>query len=170
MKRTCSGPRARRRSATASPTPGTRPCCAAGLANLDILEREQLVARVAELEPVIADAVRADAPSSTSSPRCAPSASSTGIEFKPEVLAATPGFADKASVRARENGVVTRALRGVGLQFSPPFVTTPEQLQGMADGMAAGIRDDGGGRQLGPPGGGGAVRRPLISSGLPLRP
>ena len=49
--------------------------------------------------------------------------------------------ADKASVRARENGVVTRALRGVGLQVSPPFVTTPEELKGMADGMAAGIRE-----------------------------
>ena len=64
-----------------------------------------------------------------------------GIEFKPEVLAANPGFADKVSVRSRENGVITRALRGVGLQFSPPFVTTPEQLHAMAEGMSAGIRD-----------------------------
>ena len=36
---------------------GHAACCAAGLANLDILEREELVARVAELEPVLADAV-----------------------------------------------------------------------------------------------------------------
>ena len=64
-----------------------------------------------------------------------------GIEFKPEVLAANPGLADKVSVRSRENGVITRALRGVGLQFSPPFVSTPEQLNAMAEGMTAGIRD-----------------------------
>ena len=44
-------------------------------------------------------------------------------------------------MRSRENGVITRALRGVGLQFSPPFVTTPEQLHAMAEGMSAGIRD-----------------------------
>jgi adenosylmethionine-8-amino-7-oxononanoate aminotransferase len=44
-------------------------------------------------------------------------------------------------VRSRENGVITRALRGVGLQFSPPFVSTPEQLNAMAEGMTAGIRD-----------------------------
>jgi adenosylmethionine-8-amino-7-oxononanoate aminotransferase len=118
---------------------GHAACCAAGLANLDILERERLVDRVAELEPVMAETFAPladlDLVAEVRSVGLL-----TGIEFTPEVLAATPGFADKASVRSRENGVITRALRGVGLQVSPPFVSTPDELKGMADGMAAGIR------------------------------
>jgi putrescine aminotransferase len=119
---------------------GHAACCAAGLANLDILRDEKLIDRVAELESVIADAV-APMRDLDIVAEVRTAGLLAGIEFKPEVLAANPGFADKVSVRSRENGVITRALRGVGLQFSPPFVTTPEQLHAMAEGMSAGIRE-----------------------------
>lgn len=119
---------------------GHAACCAAGLANLDILEREGLIARVAELESVLADVV-APMRDLELVAEVRTAGLLAGIEFKAEVLAANPGLADKVSVRSRENGVITRSLRGVGLQFSPPFVTTPEQLHAMAEGMTTGIRE-----------------------------
>ena len=38
------------------------------------------------------------------------------------------GLADRVAAEALERGVITRALRGVALQISPPFVITEEQL------------------------------------------
>ena len=38
------------------------------------------------------------------------------------------GYADRVAAGALERGVITRALRGVALQISPPFVITEEQL------------------------------------------
>ncbi len=117
---------------------GHAACCAAGLANLDIIDREGLVARVAELEPIVAE-VMAPLADIDIVAEVRTVGLLAGIEFTPEVLAANPGFADKASVKSREAGVITRGLRGVGLQFSPPFVTTPDELAEMAAGLRAGI-------------------------------
>jgi len=57
--------------------------------------------------------------------------------MKPVRRKATPGLADKATLAARESGVITRALRGVGLQLSPPFVTTEDELERMAEQLTA---------------------------------
>jgi adenosylmethionine-8-amino-7-oxononanoate aminotransferase len=42
--------------------------------------------------------------------------------------------ADRVAAETLERGVITRALRGVALQISPPFVITEEQL-----GLVAGV-------------------------------
>jgi adenosylmethionine-8-amino-7-oxononanoate aminotransferase len=118
---------------------GHAACCAAGMANLDIVEREGLVGRVAALEPYLARIVEP----LNELPLVAEVRAVgllAGIEFSAAALAERPGLADRAAAAIRDAGVVTRGLRGVGIQLSPAFVATEAELQGMVDGIAAGIR------------------------------
>jgi adenosylmethionine-8-amino-7-oxononanoate aminotransferase len=41
----------------------------------------------------------------------------------------------------RGHGVLTRAVRGVGLQFSPAFVITEAEIEQIVDAFEAGLRD-----------------------------
>jgi len=95
--------------------------CAAALANLDLIEREGLIERVAGLEPVLAAAVE--------ELRGHPAVGDVrhagllaGVELDPELVAARPDTPARAVAAAREVGVLTRAIGGPGLQISPPFV------------------------------------------------
>jgi adenosylmethionine-8-amino-7-oxononanoate aminotransferase len=95
--------------------------CAAAIANLDVIDREGLIERVASLEPVLADAVQAL--------RGHPAVSDVrhagllaAVEFEPELVAENPNVPALAVAAAREAGVLTRAIVGPGLQISPPFV------------------------------------------------
>ena len=117
---------------------GHAACCAAGMANLDIVEREGLVARVAALEPVLERLV-APLLELPLVGEVRTAGLLAGIEFRAEALAERPGLADRAAFAIRDAGVVTRGLRGVGIQLSPPFVTTEAELSAMVDGIAAGI-------------------------------
>jgi putrescine---pyruvate transaminase len=114
--------------------------CVAGLVNLDIIEREGLVERAAALEPVLADLLgplgELDGVAEVRSAGLA-----AAVELDPALLAADPGAAAAAVLAARRNGVVTRVLRGVALQLSPPFVVTEDELAAMVDGVAAGVRE-----------------------------
>jgi len=114
--------------------------CVAGLVNIDILERERLVERVVELEPLLAELL-------------APLAGLPGVaevrsvglagavEFDPDLLASTPTAGPAAVAAARRRGVITRALRGVALQISPPFTVTEEELAAMVGGVAAAVEE-----------------------------
>jgi adenosylmethionine-8-amino-7-oxononanoate aminotransferase len=113
--------------------------CVAGLANLDILEREALVDRVAELEPVLRELLEPlrglDGVADVRSAGLA-----GAVEFDPALLAASPGAPAAAVLEARRQGVLTRALRGVALQLSPPFIVAPDELEEIVAGVAAGVR------------------------------
>jgi adenosylmethionine-8-amino-7-oxononanoate aminotransferase len=114
--------------------------CVAGLANLDILERERLVERVRELEPVLRDLLAPlRALEGVADVRSAGLAAA--VELDAELLAADPGTTVAAVLAARRRGVLTRALRGVALQISPPFVVTADELSTIVDGIAAAIRE-----------------------------
>ena len=114
--------------------------CVAGLTNLDILEREDLVARVATLEPVLRDLLvplsEIDGVAETRSVGLA-----AAVELDATLLADNPGAAAAATLAARRHGVLTRALRGVALQISPPFTVTESELATIVSGIAAGIRE-----------------------------
>ena len=114
--------------------------CVAGLANLDVLEREALVARVASLEPVLRGLLEPlrDEPG-VAEVRVAGLAA--GIELDPELLASSPGAPAAAVLAARRSGVLTRVLRGVALQISPPFVVSEAELEAIVEGVAAGLRE-----------------------------
>jgi adenosylmethionine-8-amino-7-oxononanoate aminotransferase len=113
---------------------------AAGMANLDILEREGLVARVASLEPVLDRAVRGlGAAPGVGEIRTV--GLTAAVAFRSDLLAADPGLPERAVVAALRHGVATRVLRGHALQVSPPFVITEAEITTMVDGMGAALED-----------------------------
>jgi putrescine---pyruvate transaminase len=107
--------------------------CAVGLANLDIVEREQLVARVRELEPAVAHAFAPLAGHELVSQVRTGAGLLAGIEITQAARDADPGLGARIVTAARERGVITRLLRGVALQVSPPFVITAAELKQIAD-------------------------------------
>jgi putrescine---pyruvate transaminase len=113
-------------------------CCAAGLANLDIMEREQLIPRGQELE---ADLFAALAPLATD-PAVAEVRGGTGllaaVALRPEVMASTPNAPALVAAGAREAGVLTRAL-GSGVAVSPPLTLQREHMPQIAEGIGAGL-------------------------------
>jgi putrescine aminotransferase len=113
---------------------------AAAMANLDIIEREGLVARVATLEPVLDRAVRrlAGAPGVGEIRTVGLTAA---VAFRGDLLAADPGLPERAVVAALRHGVATRVLRGHALQISPPFVISEAEIDTMVDGLAAALED-----------------------------
>jgi len=113
--------------------------CAVGLANLDIVEREQLVSRVRELEPALAAALAPVARHELVSEVRTGAGLLAGIEIAPSVRQADPALAARVVTAARERGVITRLLRGVALQVSPPFVISAEELHHMAEVLTAAL-------------------------------
>ncbi len=114
--------------------------CAAAMANLDILEREDLVGRVRTLEPVLAAALGrlADAPLVGE----VRTVGLTGaVQLADEVQAANPGAIEAVVAAARRHGVLTRAVRGGALQVSPAFVITEAEISTLADGFEAALRE-----------------------------
>src|SRR3954452_16551247 len=112
--------------------------CAAGLANIAIIEREGLVARARELEGEIYGALA----ELRAHPLVGDVRGGTGlmaaVELSPEVLQADPG-AGMAFYRAiRANGVMTRA-HAVGVAISPPLIITREQIGELAAAVQAGL-------------------------------
>jgi adenosylmethionine-8-amino-7-oxononanoate aminotransferase len=113
--------------------------CVAGLVNLDILEREDLIGRVRELEPVLGGLVETlRGEEGVADVRSAGLAAA--VELDADLVASNPGAPLAAVLAARGRGVLTRALRGVALQISPPFVVTEEELATIAEAVRAGVR------------------------------
>jgi adenosylmethionine-8-amino-7-oxononanoate aminotransferase len=119
---------------------GHATACVAGLVNLDIVEREQLVARVAGLEPLLADLL-APVGELEGVGEVRSIGLAGAVELDADLIAANPAAPAAAVIAARRNGVLTRVVRGVALQISPPFVTTEDELAAMVDGIAAGVRE-----------------------------
>ncbi|MDX6455893.1 MAG: Aminotransferase class-III, partial [Gaiellaceae bacterium] len=63
------------------------------------------------------------------------------VELDSEVLEANPGAPTVAVLAARRSGVLTRALRGVALQISPPLVVTEDELAAIVDAVAMSVRE-----------------------------
>jgi adenosylmethionine-8-amino-7-oxononanoate aminotransferase len=114
--------------------------CVAGLVNLDILEREGLVERVRALEPVLREVLEPirseDGVADVRSVGLA-----AAVELDADLVAANPGVPMAAALGARRRGVLTRAIRGVALQISPPFVITEDELATIAEAVRAGVRE-----------------------------
>jgi putrescine---pyruvate transaminase len=106
---------------------GHATACAVALANLDVIESERLVERVRELESVLEAALRP-----LERHDLVREVRTVGLLAAVEVEGEA---ADGVAAEALERGVLTRALRGVALQISPPFVITEEQLGSVADAI-----------------------------------
>ncbi|MBO0835308.1 MAG: aspartate aminotransferase family protein [Actinobacteria bacterium] len=113
--------------------------CAVGLANLDIIEREQLVARVRELEPALAHALAPLASHELVSQVRTGAGLLGAVEISAAAREADPRIGARVVASARRRGVITRLLRGVALQLSPPFVITAAELHQISEILAASL-------------------------------
>src|SRR5437773_812550 len=113
---------------------------AAAMANLDIIERDGLVARVASLEPALDRAVRR-LEEATGVGEVRTVGLTAAVAFKPSLLAADPGLPERVVSAALRHGVASRVLRGNALHISPPFVITEAEIDTMVDGFAAALED-----------------------------
>jgi putrescine---pyruvate transaminase len=110
--------------------------CVAGLANLDVIEREGLVERVSRLEPVLHEAMQPLA----ELPLVHEVRSGVGllaaVEVDGEARAADPGLVERLVRGCRDRGVLTRGLAGHSLQVSPAFVIDEDEIARIADVFA----------------------------------
>jgi adenosylmethionine-8-amino-7-oxononanoate aminotransferase len=102
-------------------------CCAAALANLDILEREHLLDRALEMEGPLLEALQ----SLSGHPLVGDVRGGIGllaaVDLDPAVRAEHPGVVQDVFLRARHRGVIVRPLAN-GLALSPPLTITQEHL------------------------------------------
>ena len=113
---------------------------AGAIANLDILEREGLVERVAALEPVLDAAVRRLAGDPLVG-EIRTVGLTAAVALKPEVLEADATAIDKVVAACLRHGVATRVLRAHAVHISPPFVITESQIDAMVDGIGNALED-----------------------------
>jgi putrescine aminotransferase len=113
--------------------------CAVGLANLDIIEREQLVQRVRELEPALAAALAPLAHHELVAQVRTGAGLLGAIEIRQAARDADAGIGARVVAAARRRGVVTRLLRGAALQISPPFVISAAELHQITEVLTAAL-------------------------------
>ncbi|HEV8565104.1 MAG TPA: aminotransferase class III-fold pyridoxal phosphate-dependent enzyme [Actinomycetota bacterium] len=116
---------------------------AAALANIAIMEREDLCGRAHELEKELAEALTPLATHPSVQEVRAGTGVLAAVQLSPERIAADPAFAGAVAKAAREHGVLTRALVSGSLQVSPPLVIDDAGLQEIASGLAAALDDVG---------------------------
>ena len=114
---------------------GHAAACAAALANLDVLEGEDLVARVAAFEPEWIEIV-----SSLASHPLVQEVRTAGllgaVELSQEELEARPGLVEEVIANARKEGILTRSLLGSAVHLSPAFVISREQTDALVAGLS----------------------------------
>jgi putrescine---pyruvate transaminase len=111
---------------------GHASACAAALANLDILERERLVERVASLEDVLAAELKAlEALPSVAEVRA-------GVGLLAAIRFETQATASAVIASCMEAGFIMRPIGdGATLQISPPFVVTEQDIERLRDAVEA---------------------------------
>jgi putrescine aminotransferase len=106
---------------------GHASCCAAGLANLDILERENLIPRGAELERPLLEALTPLADHPLISEVRGGVGMMAALEVHPD--ARRRGVSsDQIAEALREKGTIARPLLGRSIAYSPPLTITDEHL------------------------------------------
>jgi adenosylmethionine-8-amino-7-oxononanoate aminotransferase len=113
---------------------------AGAMANLDIIEREGLVERVATLEPVLDRSVRRleGAPLVGEIRTVGLTAA---VALQPAVLEADATTIDRVVAACLRHGVATRVLRGHAVHISPPFVISEAQIDALVDGIGNALED-----------------------------
>jgi len=116
---------------------------AAALANLDIIEREGLLARAIELEAQLAEGLRPLADHPLVSEVRAGVGVLAAVQIDPSRVADDAGLLGRGMPAARRHGIMTRMLASGCLQISPPLTTSDEDVDELATGLAAALDDMG---------------------------
>lgn len=113
-------------------------CCAAALANLDIIEEERLVERAAEWEPEFRRTVlKLEHQPNVAEVRTL--GLLAGIQIAPSLAAEDPTVARRADAECRRRGVLTRPLAGDTLLICPSLVMEQSQLERIVEAMGDAI-------------------------------
>ena len=112
---------------------------AAALANLDIIERENLCGRALALETQLAEALSSLATHELVSEVRAGVGVLAAVQLEPELVADDPAVTARLAMGAREAGVLVRPLVGGAIAVSPPLVVTTEDLDELLGGFEKGL-------------------------------
>jgi len=112
---------------------GHATAAAAAIANLDIIERESLLAASARLETTLRDKLAPIADHVA----VAEVRSGTGAVAAVQLVDASAAL--PLAKRLRGQGIATRAVGAGGIQISPAFVITDEQIDQLVAGIGAAL-------------------------------
>jgi adenosylmethionine-8-amino-7-oxononanoate aminotransferase len=115
-------------------------CCAAGLVNVDLLEREGLVERGRTMEAELAAALAPLAEHALVADVRAGLGLIGAVELDADLLARLPSAVTDLQMLVRQRGVLLRPL-GKALAVSPPLTVQPQHLQEIGTAFAAGLDD-----------------------------
>jgi adenosylmethionine-8-amino-7-oxononanoate aminotransferase len=117
---------------------GHATCCAAALANIALLEQDDLYRAGEENEQVLYDALAPLAEDDAVAEVRGGTGTMAAVQLTPEVIASDPAAAGKLSAGAREQGVLVRPL-AAGVAVSPPLTATEEHFGLIAEAIAHGL-------------------------------
>jgi adenosylmethionine-8-amino-7-oxononanoate aminotransferase len=117
---------------------GHAACCAAALANLDLLERDGLLARGQELEGDLHDALSQLAGHELVGEVRGGTGMLGAVELAPDILADRPGAPAELGALARRSGVLVRPL-GAGIAVSPPLTATPDHFELIIEALSTAL-------------------------------
>ena len=108
--------------------------CAAGLANIDIIEREQLLGESQRIGRRLGDGLEAvAADGGIDHVRGLPAIYAAGLRADQNALVVRDAM--------MRHGVITRPIGTDTLTFCPPLVTTDEQVDRIVDALAAAVAE-----------------------------
>lgn len=116
---------------------------AAAMANIDILEREDLLARAVDLEPILSEALGPLARHDLVSEVRSGVGVLAAVQFDPGAIEADPGLLARTVPALRAHGVMTRMLASGAIQISPPLVITDDEVEELASAIGAALDDIG---------------------------
>jgi adenosylmethionine-8-amino-7-oxononanoate aminotransferase len=117
---------------------GHATCCAAGLANIALLEREGLLTRGQENEQLLLDALAPLAEDDAVAEVRGGVGTLAAVGLDPGLLERDPQAVFKVAAAAREHGVLIRPL-GSGVAVSPPLTANEEHFGLIAEAIARGL-------------------------------
>jgi len=117
---------------------GHAACCAAGLANIALLENEGLLRRGQEQEEALHGALKPLEGSEAVAEVRGGVGTMAAVEFSESAFEQRPDAVGRVVMAAREHGVLVRGL-GRGVAVSPPLSAGPEHFALIHDAMAEGL-------------------------------
>ena len=120
---------------------GHAAAAAAALANLDIMEREGLLARAVDLEAMLTEALGPLAKHDLVSEVRSGTGVLAAVQFDPAATQADPSLLARAVPALRKHGIMTRMLASGAIQVSPPLVLTDDEVDELAGGIDAALTE-----------------------------
>jgi putrescine---pyruvate transaminase len=117
---------------------GHATCCAAALANLDVLGRDGLVFRASLLEDGFAERLRTPTAHACVGEVRGGIGLIAGVTLREDVLARDPKLASRFWSLAREQGVLTRGLFH-GVAVAPPLIIEDDDIDLIVSGLDAAL-------------------------------